>query len=318
MTQPIWYYEKDNQIWGPLYEEEIIILISESSITANTLLWAEPMDEWAPAHAVEEYKRYFVRKPPILPADERLVTDETVTESIPPLPVSDMDSEKTTPLPPEQMAFRAPDATGKDNWRTFTSKDQQTRAVYSLPYPVIPIIDGVSQVQPWNRFMAKMVDYSILLIIMYVLQAVFFPPLKDLKILDTLFELLSWPLAGLFLVLFEPAFISRYGRTPGKHIFGISVRHRDGSLLTYAEARTRTYNVWVNGLGFNVFIVSWITMLYQYDRLIRKGITSWDRDGDFVTTHKSYDFFLSAVIYTIYICYLTYETLDYYFTKYNG
>jgi uncharacterized RDD family membrane protein YckC len=161
--------------------------------------------------------------------------------------------------------------------------------------------------------MARMIDYSM--IILYVLKTVFFPSLSDSKSAGALLDLISWSLAGFFLVFIEPAFISRYGKTPGKHIFGVSVRHRDGSLLSYAEARSRTYNVWVNGLGFNIIIVSWITMFYQYDRLIRKGITSWDRSGDYVTTHKNYDFLITYIIYTIFICYLAHETLDHYFSK---
>jgi len=294
MTDPKWYYEKDNQAWGPLYEDEIHILIREGSITADTLLWTEPMEEWSPASSIDKFRHFFVQSPPPLPSSMQLV-----------------------PLPPEQKSFRAPHPPEQMQFRTQMPGDSPTRAIYPFPYPVIPVIDGVSQVQPWNRFMAKMVDYSILLIVLYVLQTVFFTSQSDSNIVGALFDLIAWTLAGFFLVFIEPAFISRYGKTPGKHIFGISVRHRDGSLLSYAEARTRTYNAWVNGLGFNVIIVSWITMFYQYDRLIRKGITSWDRSGDYVTTHKNYDFVITYIIYTIFICYLTYEILDAYFTEFG-
>lgn len=292
MTDPNWYYEKDNQPWGPLYDEEVHILIREGSITANTLLWTESMEEWSPASSIDTFRYFFIQSPPPLPGSMQIA-----------------------PLPPEQKAFRAPNQPEQKQFQTQMPGDSPTRAIYPFPYPVIPVIDGVSQVQPWNRFMARMVDYSILLIIMYILVEVFFPSLRDSKIASAFLELMSWTIAGLLLVFIEPAFISRYGKTPGKHIFGISVRHRDGSLLTNAEARTRTFNIWVNGLAFNLFIVSWITMFYQYDKLIRKGITSWDREGDFVTTHKNYDFLIVYLIYTIYICYLAYVTLDNYFTE---
>lgn len=59
MTDQIWYYEKDNQPWGPLYRAEIEILIRQGSIVPETPLWAEHLESWTPANEVEEFKCYF-------------------------------------------------------------------------------------------------------------------------------------------------------------------------------------------------------------------------------------------------------------------
>ena len=294
MTEQIWYYEKDGQPWGPLYRAEIEILIQQKSIKGNTLVWYSSMESWAEAHTIPEFAKYFTEGPPPLPQNVR--------------------KEKTVELPPEQKAFLPFSTLCPREYRNVESLEDQ-RNVFMMPFPVMPEIDGVSQIQPWSRFMAKMVDYHIILLVLFVISIVLFPTAAGSESASILGELLLWPLAGLILVFIEPHFLSAYGKTPGKYIFGITVTKRDGELPTYREARTRTYNTWVNGLGFNLLLISWITLAYQWHNLLRTGITSWDRNGGFTTRHREGDFLIAMVVYIIFVCYYGYDFLNYYFNE---
>jgi len=308
-NEQIWYYEKDGLLLGPLHGAEILTLIHEGGISGNTLLWTKPMETWAKAETISEFAGHF-EKAAILPPSDTDGAGVQKAATLPHLPAS-RGGAVPAPLPPEQAAFQAPSAISA---AADTTEDPEGSGLYVIPYGVIPIIDGVSQVQPWNRFMAKMVDYHIILLGLYIVLGVFFPSTISTNSAAAVTEIIFlWPLAGFLMMLIEPSFISRYGKTPGKHIFGISVSKRDGSLPTYAEARTRAYNAWVNGLALNIVLLSWITPLYQYDRLIRNGITSWDRQGGFVTRHRESDFLLVCVVYIIFIFYLGYDFLSGYF-----
>lgn len=312
MNDQIWYYEKDGLLLGPLHGAEIITLIREGGITGSTLIWAEPMETWAKAETLEEFGEHFEKAPSPLPS-ETVRAEVQTPPAIPPLPGSNS-GVVSEPLPTEQAAFMPPVAKGDAEPEAMQAENPSSDGLYVIPYGVIPVIDGVSQVQPWNRFMAKMVDYHIILLGLYILLGVFLPSAISTNDAAAVTEIIFlWPIAGFLLILIEPSFINRYGKTPGKHIFGISVLKRDGSLPTYAEARTRAYNAWVNGFAFNFILLSWITPLYQYDRLIRNGITSWDRQGGFVTRHKESDFLLVCVVYIIFVLYLGYDFLNGYF-----
>lgn len=51
--------------------------------------------------------------------------------------------------------------------------------------------------------------------------------------------LLETYLCWLFLFLLEPLFLSKWGKTPGKWLFGLSVHQKDSSLLTRSQAFER-------------------------------------------------------------------------------
>ena len=53
-TQEIWYYEMDGQTHGPVSETSLKVLMQStgSRVSGATLVWAEGMVDWAPAHEV--------------------------------------------------------------------------------------------------------------------------------------------------------------------------------------------------------------------------------------------------------------------------
>ena len=59
MTTTQWHYDNENRPRGPFPEDEIVARINRGEIHRDTLVWAEHLDDWAPAGSVGELSRYF-------------------------------------------------------------------------------------------------------------------------------------------------------------------------------------------------------------------------------------------------------------------
>ena len=61
-----WYYHEDNQQKGPVSESTLQELLGKNILSANTLIWAEGMDQWKPASEIfGELNSKTVTPPPI-------------------------------------------------------------------------------------------------------------------------------------------------------------------------------------------------------------------------------------------------------------
>jgi len=86
----------------------------------------------------------------------------------------------------------------------------------------------------WKRFTAKMLDYSLVFVVLYDLLTLFSIHLSDIK----LFGLLLF-LPILFAPL-EALLISCFGSTPGKALFGINVSDETGKKLKFIPSFKRS------------------------------------------------------------------------------
>ncbi|ANX03401.1 hypothetical protein PG2T_03795 [Immundisolibacter cernigliae] len=94
---------------------------------------------------------------------------------------------------------------------------------------------------------------------------------------------------ALFLMIpVEAALLSQFKTTPGKWLFGIEVANPDGEPLSSEDARRRSLDVWVKGLGLGIPIVLIVPMMLAYRRLTRTGTTLWDTSCHAVVTHRSW------------------------------
>jgi len=59
MERKIWHYDSGKRPRGPYTESEIVGRISDGEVTGRTLLWAEPMERWLPAAAVDPFSAHF-------------------------------------------------------------------------------------------------------------------------------------------------------------------------------------------------------------------------------------------------------------------
>jgi len=67
----------------------------------------------------------------------------------------------------------------------------------------------------------------------------------------------------------------------------VRVSNKDGSNLVFGHALSRSFGVWIKGLGTGLIpLVTLITCLFAHGRLSNTGVTTWDRDGRFKVTHR--------------------------------
>ena len=133
------------------------------------------------------------------------------------------------------------------------------------------------EIRPWIRFWARMIDYTLLVIVLWA----FYKP----KTIDSVFEKLI--LLRLYYIFVEALMLSSWGTTPGKVLLGVKIRKENGTKLNYPEALTRSFRVWWCGDGLGIPFVALIAYLYAYCRIVRDGKTSWDRDGKLVVSHQA-------------------------------
>jgi uncharacterized RDD family membrane protein YckC len=158
------------------------------------------------------------------------------------------------------------------------------------------------QHHPWRRYFARWVDLGtgglLLLVLLRVAAYATMPEQAErlMQALDTLDnpaldKLLASVLLCLVWLPVEAAFLSSFGGTPAKWLFGIRVARPDGSLLSFSEALKRSFLVWIQGLGFGVPLIMQIMQLFAYRRLTKTGATSWDSAANAVVFHEKWKAF---------------------------
>lgn len=87
-------------------------------------------------------------------------------------------------------------------------------------------------------------------------------------------------------ILVEPIFLSVFGYTLGKRLFGIAVRNRNGEKLTFFCAFLRAVGVLFYGLGILAPVISLFTLYFSYMRVSHHEPARWDENRDIAVFHK--------------------------------
>ena len=120
---------------------------------------------------------------------------------------------------------------------------------------------------PWRRFFARRIDVLICSTIWLAVYSLGFrwnPP--DNIWISMLNLYAAWGL----LFLLEPLCLHFWGTTPGKAVFGISIRDKNGEKLTWYAALERTWQVFVQGNGLEIpFYNLW--RLWKSHKACREG-----------------------------------------------
>ncbi len=183
-------------------------------------------------------------------------------------------------------------APGMENWRRASEVDELKEAlgVLELAAP----LGGAAQVgssgtastatenQPWRRWLARGVDYAVAAFMLGFALAFIAPETSifDNNLMATLVVCAFWVIAEAFVQAW-------FGSTPGKALFAISVKQRDGRSLRVHQALARSLRVWVFGVGVGLPLISLFTMAHAHGRLRRQGATSWDEKGNLVVSYDS-------------------------------
>lgn len=126
---------------------------------------------------------------------------------------------------------------------------------------------------PWRRFFARTFDLSLYGLIITSMQLLVFRMDTTGKPFASIIESF---LACLIMVALEPALLSTIGTTPGKWIFGLVLRNRDGSKLTYFEGFSRTLGVFGAGLGYGIPLYNIYTEIKSYQICDAGEELPWD------------------------------------------
>jgi uncharacterized RDD family membrane protein YckC len=161
----------------------------------------------------------------------------------------------------------------------------QIEGIYLRPAPEIdaaPVEEGLQR-RPWVRYWARWIDITLISIIVSVPIVIVFPDELNNRLVNHLIEFLAVTLW----IPIEAALVATFGCTPGKALLRVRVSNKDGSNLGFGQALSRSFGVWLKGLGTGLIpLVTLITCLFAYRRLSSTGVTTWDRDGRFKVTHR--------------------------------
>ena len=104
---------------------------------------------------------------------------------------------------------------------------------------------------PWRRYFARSLDlllYGLPLSILEILILRLPPSLMN----SIPFRLFALYLGLGLMLLIEPLLLHFWGTTPGKALFGMTLRSSTGEKLTLSAARRRTWDVFVVGMGCGI------------------------------------------------------------------
>jgi uncharacterized RDD family membrane protein YckC len=143
------------------------------------------------------------------------------------------------------------------------------------------------EMHPWRRYFARMVDMAVLggpvaLVVLSLAGAFTYLPVDIVADNDLLLA------AALMLatIPLEAISLAATGSTPGKWLFGVSVRDQDGDRLSLGAAVKRSVLVFFAGMGAGIPFISLLASYLAYRRLLSFGVTGWDEAVGAVVSHE--------------------------------
>ena len=161
---------------------------------------------------------------------------------------------------------------------------------------------------PWRRLFARTTDTCTAGLLMFILLLFALSATMPTQAAGVAKAIENPIIAGVALYLVwlpaEAVFLSLFGTTPAKWLFGIRVTHPGGDLLSFSEALNRSFLVFVQGVGIGIPFVALITQLFAYRRLTKTGTTLWDTSASAVVIHKKWGVLRALVCTTSVFCVL--------------
>ncbi|MDP1736832.1 MAG: RDD family protein [Caulobacter sp.] len=160
-----------------------------------------------------------------------------------------------------------------------------------IPHPRGAWIDR--EPHPWRRYFARIIDSLVVGGLTWaVISVVFYlaaPIQADLFF--GMFEGATGSVLNVFLTLVASIpgmalMTGLTGLTVGKWLFGIKVVRRDGRPIGVLRAFGRELQVWAQGLGLGLPLISLIAMVFSFQQLAERGHTPWDGGRDRVLLHR--------------------------------
>lgn len=120
------------------------------------------------------------------------------------------------------------------------------------------------EIHPWRRWLARTLDYWWLgVLIDFVIIVV----LRVRPLPGDFMNMVLLVFTGALLIPIEAFLLHRFGTTPGKFTMGIRLESINGGYLRFDQALTRSWQVYKEGVGFRIPLISLILQLHKYLRL---------------------------------------------------
>jgi uncharacterized RDD family membrane protein YckC len=175
-----------------------------------------------------------------------------------------------------------------------------------------------SEVRPWARYLAKMLDFGIFMVPFFILMFLIGIGIALASIaagqdpapisggpepfaMQAMYFAISLVTMLVLFPLLEAIVISAAGGTPGKALMGISVRDIEGNKLRFGASFRRSFGAYAYGLGLGVPLVSFVTMIMSYNALNDAGSTRWDRNAGARYTSQPVGFLRWAVALLLFV-----------------
>lgn len=296
-VEQAWYYaDADGSAVGPHPRQTLETLRASGTISPETLVWTEGMDDWAAYHASglqpspspsPSLRAEPNERAPEIPSP---ATGSTSLQSQSGTPPSDPDNQREALTPSawrQRKEALTPRGYGVESGGVFRPSD--------LPPESVVDDDGWQSTKPapWRRYFARMLDTMIFGFLFSVLLAASLAAL-DPRLFDKFYGrngllhngLLATLIVLIFAMPFEALVIGLTGTSIGKWIFGVRITQASGRSIGLARAFGREVGVWFYGLGIGVPLVSLFTLIFSFIRLKDDGVARWDRERPWLVTYR--------------------------------
>lgn len=138
--------------------------------------------------------------------------------------------------------------------------------------------DAVPKVRsPWRRFFARELDFFIYSSLWKIFLSAFMNTNITNRnggknILDTF-------IAILLMLLIEPALLRFFGTTVGKWILGLRVTDGEGRRMSYSGALSRTWTVFLRGMGLDIPIYNLVRLWRSYQACEKRETLDWEEES---------------------------------------
>lgn len=137
---------------------------------------------------------------------------------------------------------------------------------------------------PWRRFFARWLDLFVYGLLWTAFGALVLRiNLPDIWIL----RLLSTYLNYLTMLVVEPILLATWGYTPGKWIFGLQVRDRDGGKISWRDAKNRTWLVFAKGDGYGIPFYNLYRNYKSYKACVDCETLPWEEECGYAIKDES-------------------------------
>jgi len=260
------YLSIDGEKVGPVSIFRVSELLEAEEITADTKGWHRGLDGWRPLREIS--------------ALDTVIERHGSTDSF------DKGGETAEDEPPAVI-----------HAKEIIREQKETDSTWQGPPPLPEAGDlsGVAgvrmEVRPFVRFCARMFDYTLVYTLAFLFAGVKIPrPEEGMTLTETIarsMEVAQSPEAIMFakILIFaligwhvlEALLVNYFGTTPGKALFGIRIVTVAGERLGVAQSLTRSFFVYVFGMGLFLSVLPIIGMLFSFYWLMARGDCLWDQ-----------------------------------------